>query len=171
MIEMDEIIKQLRSGNTKHILKALKVLRENGSVQIIPEVIDILNKDIDYTLKREIIEFLSGIKDKRAVPYIVNSIKKVNNKHNLSDLLSVCWQSALDFSDYVLQFTEVFIIEDYHSALEAFTVIEEFIYKSNKKEVQKCLALLTASIEDIHKDKQALSRELIKILNTELSYI
>ncbi len=79
-------------------------------------------------------------------------------------LVSSCWQSGLDYSDFAGDFADIFITGDYMTALECFTVLEE---SAVNIEVSKKSALsekLKSSIHTFSRDKIALAEALIVVL-------
>ena len=49
-------------------------------------------------------------------------------------LVSSCWQSGLNYSEYSTDLAEVFLKGDYVTAIECLTVIEESVNELSKAE-------------------------------------
>ncbi|MCK7536379.1 MAG: hypothetical protein MZV63_38065 [Marinilabiliales bacterium] len=57
---------------------------------------------------------------------IIAEIQKAMESTTQSAMLvSSCWQSGLDYSDYSADFAKVFLKGDYATSIECITVIEE----------------------------------------------
>ena len=60
---------------------------------------------------------------------IITEIRKPFKQSTISMLVSSCWQSGLDYSEYSADMAEVFLRSDYVTALECLTVIEESVHE------------------------------------------
>jgi hypothetical protein len=73
---------------------------------------------------------------------LLNEIRKQWKSDTISMLVSSCWQSGLNYSDYSFDLAKVFLTGDYVTAIECLTVIEESVHelsKVRKDEIIKCL--------------------------------
>ena len=80
-------------------------------------------------------------------------------------LVSSCWQSGLDYSEFVIDFTNLFITEDYVTALECFTVIEASGQKIGVSEKRKLISLLKRNQEASSVEKNSLIQALMRTLD------
>lgn len=109
---------------------------------------------------------MNDIKDLSARNEIVEEIKKNNPPETTRMLISSCWQSGLDYSDYTLEFARIFIeTEDYMTALECFSVIELSIYNMTKRNKEVLLEKISSESLSGPVEKSALRRELVTILH------
>ncbi len=66
------------------------------------------------------------------VEEVINEIRKPWKSDTISMLVSSCWQSGLNYSDYSLDLAKVFLRGDYVTAVECLTVIEESVHEMSK---------------------------------------
>jgi hypothetical protein len=79
-------------------------------------------------------------------------------------LISSCWQSGLNYSEYSADLAKVFLNGDYITAIECLTVIEESIQNLNKATRAKILKILNENPVTQINEKKELTLELIAIL-------
>lgn len=159
-----EWIRALASEQDSFVLAALHEIRISGSVRMIPYIVDLLVSSHKNAVKNNILNLICDIKTQEAVPYLVESIERLESGDYYPQYIAACWQSGLDFSAYLQIFVNVFIRADYQTALEAFTVIEESLINANDDIKAGCLLQLKSSHDVISGNKQPLYRELIKII-------
>ena len=158
------LIKDLWSGNDTLILKTLKKLRAIGNIGYIPELLMLLKQADSEYIKNELVQFIADVKDPGAIPFILSGLKDPKLKEAWGSIVSACWQSGLDYSSDLALFIRLFMEGDYHTALEAFTVIEEAILNLNMDEVIQIQDLLLSGIEQVSEEKKPLALELVKLL-------
>ena len=91
-----------------------------------------------------------------------------NEFHSIrGDLLSLCWQTSLDFSEFFEDFIEIFIKSGLKNSFEAFTVIEYF-EDLDKKIIRKNIDKLQQRIDEIGIDKKDLLVDLVNILRKKM---
>ena len=107
-------------------VRKLTAIEKGGSIKDIDFLLDCLLNENSEIVKRSF-DILVDIKVKSANKIIINKINdsKYNKVTNL--IVSICWQSGLDFSDYILLFINVIIKEDIEIAIEAMSVLENII--------------------------------------------
>ncbi|MBN2350527.1 MAG: HEAT repeat domain-containing protein [Bacteroidales bacterium] len=161
-----EIAAKLHSGNDNIILAVISELRQTGSAEILPYVFELVSASKSSEVRDSAIQFLSNIKDKTAVPFIVKELVARKYGENYSRLVATCWQSRLNYSEYMDTFVLIFVKENYQTALEAFTVIEESLVSASQDKRTACYNLLLSKKKSIAEDKIPLYRELIKIVGS-----
>lgn len=160
------ILADLRSENDLNVLKALRELRSGGSIHYIPELLNLLNNTRSETVEKELVRFLSDVKDTAAVPLIVEGLRDHELAGARGNIISACWQSGLDFSRDVNLFVNLFLEGDYRTALESFTVIEEAVVKLSGDKMEQARKLLLGGLEGVNEEKKPLARELVKLLES-----
>lgn len=163
-----EVKKKFNTKDKNQILITLKEIRVSGQANILPLLFEILETNTEETVTNEIISILNQLKDKTCVPYIINALKKNVIKKHRKELIISCWQSGLDFSNHILLFAKEFIKSDYVTAIEAFTVIEEWIFESEQETVLECKNYLINAISDVSNEKKPLYLELVKLVESYL---
>lgn len=157
-------IKKLNSGNKKVILETLTSLRKIGKTAEIPYIIALLQSN-DEQIKKEANSFLNDLNEQEVAPLIIDAIKDKKYKNEKNILLSACWQSDLNFTEYAEDFVNIVIHDDYLTAFEAFTVLENMAPEINIAVLKKLIIKIQNVLKNIEKDKETLLLELIKVLS------
>ncbi|QQS51529.1 MAG: HEAT repeat domain-containing protein [Bacteroidota bacterium] len=156
------------SGNKKTILTTLHEIRQKGHANILPLVVSLLNKHQHDEVREEVISILGQLKDKEAVPFIIEQIKSSGTDTFKSELIMTCWQSGLDYSEHIDVFTQSFIDGDFQTAIEAFSVIDEWIDQAGSEKIKQCKELLAENLPKVSPEKKAFYLELIKLIESFL---
>ncbi len=159
----------LASDNEERVIAKLHELKSSGKACLFPSILGLLEQSRSKSVKQEVILLISNIKDQKCVPFIVDFIKKDVHNDWTSRVISVCWQSRLDYSNDLNTFIHCFVSGDYQVALESFTVIEEMLLRANLKSIRKSKKLLVDGISKINAEKKTLYNELIKVLDQGIS--
>lgn len=164
-IKLDsEIVKGLNSGNEQIILRSLGKLRSVGSIQYIPELLKLLGKVPGTDIEKELVRFLSDIKNPGAIPFVIKGLKDKNLRHVRTAIVSSCWQSTLDYRSALPLFVDIFFEDDYTTAIECFTVIEESAMEMEAEEVRKIRDRVLSGIAGVSEEKRPLAHELVRTL-------
>jgi hypothetical protein len=161
------IIKKLQSINEEEVLFAIKELRNTGNKNLIPTVIELLANHKSEKVKKKLTELLYDLKYQAAAPFIIEAIQSNDFKNIRELLLSACWQSRLDFSEYIPVFIKMFIEGNFNEAFEAFTVIDSMDAKIEKKIASESINMLKKEISNIAQNKKELLVELVHILENK----
>ncbi|MBN2215507.1 MAG: hypothetical protein JW723_14835 [Bacteroidales bacterium] len=162
------MISKLQSGRLSLIIEVLKEIKQSGSVRLIPYLFEIIASGRFTRVEDEIIRLISDIKERDAVPYIVESIKKYNFGDKTAGIIAICWQSRLDFSAYLPEFTGFFFQNDYQTSIEAFTVIEESLHNATCSQKEECLKILERDSSKVSESLRPLYSELRKLVKSSL---
>jgi hypothetical protein len=164
--KVNKLATVLDKGNNKAIFKAIQSLREERAFEgAISLIISFYNSTEDFSIRKAIEEFMKNIKDQAAVPEVINELRKNWNPDTKSMLVSSCWQSGLDYSDYSADFAKIFTEGDYVTAIECLTVIEESVHRlttGNKAEIMKII--MDNPCAPVN-EKTALYKELLALLD------
>lgn len=163
-----ELVSKLQSGKSSVIQQALGEVRSEGNVLIIPFLFDVIATNKGEAIVEEVIKTICDIKDKEAVIPIVESIQRQDYGKHMAEVVSIGWQSTLDFGPYVTVFTSIFTTGDYQTSLEAFTVIEGSIYNADMGKRNECLKILDNSFSKISEEKKPLFHEMRKMVKGSL---
>lgn len=157
-------ISTLRSGNSKAILSTLKEIRTTGRITILPEIFELML----ITEEKEIISachvLLSDLKTVDAVPLIISALKEEKFRSIRHLIVSSCWQNGLNYQTDILLFANIVIEDDYLTAIEAFTVIENSIGDLDDKAISKLISRLQTGLASVEEQKKALIKELISAI-------
>jgi hypothetical protein len=163
-----EIETKLDSGNSTVILKTLKDIHHSGKARILPLIFILLEKHPSTEITEEIFNILAQLKDKDCVPYVVDAISSNRLTKFSAQLLTTCWQSGLDYSEHIVLFAEQFIAGDYQTSIEAFSVIEEWIFESQPATIKSCKNYLVDNIDKVSESKKPLYLELVKVVESHI---
>ncbi len=85
--------------------------------------IDIVIELLDENISREEREDkLKQVKENKLNDLLIKAVKQAETNEDRAKLLSICWESGLDFKDEFLFFVEQALSDDYMVSLEAYTV-------------------------------------------------
>ena len=123
--KLDPQIKtDLFSSNTERVISAITLLREKGNKLYLPLLFELLVSQPDNEIVKAIEKLLGSIKSDDSVPYFTEALKNDKFKSIQKSILTACWQNGLDYAGYWPLFVEIVIQEEWETAFEAFTVIE-----------------------------------------------
>jgi len=163
--KLKELVTVLRNDNNILVSEAIGLLREEqpfeGAIGILTSF---YNNSDDRSIRKSIEGFMNDLKDQSASSEIINEIRKQWKAATTGMLVSSCWQSVLDYSEYSTDLTEVFLREDYVTAIECLTVIEESIHKLSNEKKNEILKIIDESPAGIKNEKTELRLELLSIL-------
>ena len=171
MIKSEKKVKELSSlldrQNSLLISRAIGMLRDEepfeGAIGLLTSFYD---KSDDPSVRKSIEGFMNDIKDQSATKEIIAEIRKPFKQTTISMLVSSCWQSGLNYSQYIRDLAEVFLKADYVTAIECLTVIEgsaNHISRTTKNEIINILDEFPFSAGN---EKVTLALELISVLRT-----
>lgn len=163
-----EIQKKFKTEDSSQIIATLKEIRVSGHALILPLIFEVLESTSDKSIIEEIISILGQLKDKNSVAYIIEALTKGKVKKYRKEIITTCWQSGLDYSEHLTIFAKEFIQGDYVTAIEAFTVIEEWIFESEPKNILDCKNYLIDAVSQVDNEKKPLYVELVRLVESHL---
>jgi len=156
----------LDKDNNIMIIQAIKLLREElpfeGAIGLLASFYD---KTDDSSVRKTIEGFMNDIKDQSACAEVINEIKKQWKADTISMLVSSCWQSGLNYSEFSRDLTDVFLKGDYITAIECLTVIEESVDDLTRNTRDDLIKIIEDAPLSPVPEKRPLALELISILN------
>lgn len=158
------IITSLKSMNDEQVISIIQDFRENGELFILNPLLEMIYSNRSYSLKETILELVGDIKNQQAVEIISHSIQNHIGDLNTTGLISACWQSNLDFSDYLPVFIEILCSSDYLASFEAFTVIENSVSNIEPQNIDLYIATLESKLKSTPLEKKSLLTETIVML-------
>lgn len=170
MIKSDAKLKKLseafRINNRKLITQAIELLRDEQPFEgAIGLLVSLYDRSTEDEILHKIEDFLNDIKDQSAAPEIIAEIKHKWKPETTRMLVASCWQSGLDYTSYATEFTNVFMISDYETAIECFTVIGESVSSLSADKRQKLRILIDSRIDMLNPEMKNLANELKTILS------
>lgn len=158
------IVASLKSMRDEQVISLIQDFREDGELFIVDPLLEMIYSNRSFSLKETILELVGDIKDQNAAKIIAQTIQNHIGDQNTTGLLSACWQSNLDFSDYLPVFIEILCNSDYQASFEAFTVIENSASSIDKKSIDLFIATIESKMKSITAEKQSLLTETIVML-------
>jgi hypothetical protein len=169
MIKSEKKIKELSAvlekQNNLLISEAIELLRDEepfeGAISLLTSFYD---KTDDPSVRKTIEGFMNDLKDQSVSREIMTEIQKPFKQTTISMLISSCWQSGLDYSEYSSDLAEVFLRSDYVTALECMTVIEESAHELSSAKRKAIIKIIEEYPVDASNEKKGLTNELVTIL-------
>jgi hypothetical protein len=157
-------IKALRSGNRTTILDAIREIRSDSDVSILPELIQLLPEQEDDEITLAVSSLLNDLKMQDAVPFLVEALSDPEYQPVAQIIAAACWQNGLSYGKYASVFVDAAIRGNYQTTIEAFTVLEETVGELEKKEREELIATIKHQLSAVDEQKKLLLRELIKVI-------
>ena len=169
MIKSEKKLKDLAAvlskGNNILISEAIGMLREDKPFEgAIGLLILFYDKTDDFLIRKTIAAFMNDLKDQAASAEVIKEIRKPWKSDTTGMLVSSCWQSGLDYSEYSSDLAKVFLKGDYITAIECLTVIEESVHKLSMDRRDEIIRIIEESPLSRENEKKALTFELLSIL-------
>jgi hypothetical protein len=160
--ELDEI---LNKDNKIVITEAIVLLRQEkpfeGAIGLLTAF---YNKTDDFSIRKTIAGFMNDLKDQTVCQEVIEEMRKEWKSDTISMLVSSCWQSGLNYSDFSLDLAKIFLRGDYITAIECLTVIEESVHELSEVRKDEIIKMLEESPVSKITEKRELTLELISIL-------
>ena len=163
--KLRELSAILSNRNKVQVSEAIKMLREEEPYEgVIGLLASFYNETEEESIQKTIEEFFNDLKDQSVRPEVIAEIRRPWKSNTISMLVASCWQSGLDYSDYLVDMAKVFLKGDFATAIECMTVIEESVHNSSRERKDEIINILMESSLSYINDKSPLSLELITIL-------
>lgn len=163
--KLAELNKILTNGKYNEINDRISILRsEEPFAGTISLLADFYDKTKDEGLKLLVSDFFNDLKERSCRAEVIESMATVSNPASKAMLASSCWQSGLDYSDHAIALAEIFILSDYLTSLECFTVIETCSGMISSTDKSGILTRLEDEMDTFDTAKQQLARELVAVL-------
>lgn len=155
----------MNNNNQLFIAGKVEELRQEkpfeGAIGLLTTYFD---KTDDQTIRKSIAGFLNDLKDQSACIEVIQQIRKPLKPGTISMLISSCWQSGLNYSEYSLDLAKAFITSDYVTAIECLTVIEESVDDLSRERKDEVIKYIENNSSKLTSEIRALKDELLLIL-------
>lgn len=158
------IVKKLQSKQKQTLIDGIQQFKEKGKTEELIEIIILLNTTTDEEIRRLSGNLLFDIKKQDAAPVLVNAIENITFKNIRKTLVSACWESGLDFSEYLPVFSELVRNSDFETSIEAFTVIENCISSAKIEVIEKEIIATKSILNSMPDEIKSLSFIMIQLL-------
>lgn len=143
MENKEDLLKKLNSCEPDLLAEAIAEIKKNGDISIVSSLLDILASKPDNYTTAALISLLADIKENDIKEVITRRIKANPDTEQKSLLIRICWESSLDYSDYLDLFADIMLHDDFNVAFEASTAIENMLH--NITQEKRCQLIKTLS--------------------------
>ena len=169
MIKSEKKLKDLESklnSNDETVISGAILLLRNeisfpGAIHLIT---DFFNTSNNLIIKNIIYNFLIDLKEPGVRKDVITELNRTYSQKTKCMIVSSCWQSGLDYSEFAYDFATIFNEGDYETALECFTVLEESVNRIPEIKRKEIIKLLENNKDLFTIEKTALKNTLIDIL-------
>ena len=120
----EEISKLLNNPDNSIVLNTINELRDQGNDNLLEILCQIYIDNEDREIRTSIFQLFCDLKSQKSTEYVMQLIQNANYKVAKQMLISSCWQSRLNYSNFLEIFILMVITESFEISFEAFTVIE-----------------------------------------------
>lgn len=163
--KLKELEARIKKKSESGVIEAVNWLRNEepfeGAIHLLVSHYD---SSESTEARNRIRDFMNDIKEISARPEVIEEIKKPYKPETVGMLVSSCWQSGLDYSEYASDIAGIFKTGDYPTALECFTVLEESLHLLSVKSKADIVAILNENPVSDVEGKPELLAELLRML-------
>ena len=160
--KLDTRIKNdLFATDSERVISAINRIKEKGNKLYLPILFELLASQPENEVEKEIQKLLGTIKSKDTIPYFTDALINKKFKTIQKSLLIACWQNGLDFAGYWPLFVEIVINEDWETAFEAFTVIENMDHLPEKETVERLINQIKTALKTASGQKEYFLQEIL----------
>lgn len=165
--KIDKRIQQnLFSTNNQVVISAINEIKERGNRLYLPLLFELLNSAPENEIEKEILNVLGSVKEKDTINSFMRAIEDDRLKAIRKQLLTACWQNGLDFSTFVPVFIDQVINEDWETAFEAFTVIDNLEYLPSDAIINVSVEKINLAMPNADEQKKYFLKEILVKLHT-----
>jgi hypothetical protein len=162
--DQNRLLKELILADPEKVIEALDDLRKSGKVADIPVLIELMNQTQNREIKLKIAGLFGNLKEKEAVPLMIEAIRNAKYSLILKELVSSCWENGLDFSKYLSLFVDLLIHDDLTISFEAYTVIMNNEHRIDPEIIDLEIDRLEKALPAISEQKRPLILDVIDFL-------
>ena len=152
---------ELFSTNQDQVISAIKKISEQGNKLYIPVLLDLLLLNQEEEVEKEITKLLGNVKDKATVPVFVEALQTKKYTAIRKTICIVCWQNGLPYHDYLPVFVNVVVSEDWETAFEAFTVIDNMEFLPNDELIDQTKRIIAPELKTASEKKKYFLEEIL----------
>jgi hypothetical protein len=122
--KLKQILMDLATDDTKKISKAIKALEAHGDPSVVNPLSEKLLNGVSEKNQKEILELFSSLKDSNATAEIRDVIEEEHFRPIRQMMLTMVWNTKVDFSDYLDEFVQIAVEGNFMETLDCLTIIE-----------------------------------------------
>lgn len=172
--KLKQIMLDLVTDDPKKITKSVKALETHGDASVIKPLAEKLLTGVSEKNEKEILELFCSLKDSSVTAEIMDVIEDVHYRDIREQMLSIVWNTKVDFSDYIDEFVQIAVEGSFMETLDCLTIIENMegpFMEENILEAQLHLKNYIEHTDDKDKKKAQLLSEIalqLKDINRNL---
>lgn len=147
-----ELLKKIQNDDPELLAEAIKEIKENGDLSIAQMLLENLENIRNSHTMTIITNLLADIKENAFREILINNLQATPQSPIKAELLRIIWESSLDYSHYLPIFLDILQNDDFTTAFEASTVIENMVHNLTTEQRQQ----LHKFIETFPENKQFL---------------
>lgn len=164
--KLNELAKTLINPDKSLVASKIEMLRNEesfeGAIELLANHYENCN---EMDIKVLIAGFFNDLKNPEAKPAVINAIRSSKKDETRLMLITSCWQSGMNYSENVDDFTEFFLENSYDIGFECLTVIEQCVEDIDLKKKKEIIGLLKGKKASQPADKEPLLNELVNVLS------
>ena len=137
-------------------------MKESGNKEYLPILFELLVAGCETDVESEIQKLLGTVKDKETIPIFVEALQNEHYKPIRKKVAMMCWQNGLDFSASIEVFVDLVINEDWDTAFEAFTVIDNMEHFPSPEVMKPLKIKIAGALKEADEKKAYMLEELLK---------
>lgn len=152
----------LRAYDAQVVLEGLETVRHEGLEELWPEVLELFTSPHEQ-VHSALFELLINVHTTSLIPHLGHALHETSlPADRLARLLSVCWQSPLDFSPLIPHFIPYLNHPDLQVVIEAMTSLEIALDHASRSQLQETTTTLKQLVKEVKRHEvQLLLEELI----------
>lgn len=160
--KLDQNIKaKLFSANSDIVISAINKIKVKGNKHYIPILFDLLLSDLEKEVEKEITNLLETVKVKDTAEIFVQALENEKYKSIRKIILIACWQNGLEYQPYLPVFVDVIIKEEWETAFEAFTVIDNMEFLPEKGIINQTKHKINTALKTATDKKEYFLQEIL----------
>lgn len=158
------LLKNLQSDDESVVASAVETIKAKGNSSYIEPLFEVMQTTANTETQRAVKRILADIKPAESVQILLELAQNPKFASIQSDIISVCWESGLDFSNHIPTFIKWVIEGEYMVAFEAFTVIENIEKALPIADVEDYLKPVFEAIDQAQADRKVLLEAIVSHL-------
>jgi hypothetical protein len=152
---------ELFSTNQATVISAIHKISVRGNKLYIPALLDLLLSNTEKEVEKEILGLLGNVKVKETVPIFAGALEMEKYIPIRKTILTACWQNGLHYHDYLPVFVNIVINDDWETAFEAFTVIDNMEFLPGNNILEQTKRIIAPALKTANKQKEYFLREIL----------
>lgn len=154
---------KLFSPESEIVISAIRLLEEQGNRNYLPILFELLVAHSEKKVRVEILKLLGNIKDKESVEIFTEALKTPKFAPIRKEIATACWQTGMDFSAHLDIFADLVINENWETAFEAFTVIENTEEFPPQEQLKDLKLKVAGALKTADEQKQYFLEEILRM--------